>query len=198
MRLFPFSLTAPAAEPSAREPEHPSRARSGADPLDVAALYRRYGDMVLGRCRSLLGNDADAQETAQEIFLRLHRYRDQFRGEASPTTYLFKVTTTTCLNRIRSRTRRREDPVEELPPVVETDSLLDVLEIRQLVDVLLQGEDERTQAVLIYHFVDGMTHDEAGAMLGITGAAVRKRLSTFKRRIRENAPAWLGALEEAE
>lgn len=165
-----------------------SRERDG---FDIAALYRRYGDMVYGRCRSLLGNHADAQEACQDVFLKLHRYRDSFRGDAAPTTYLFKVTTTTCLNRIRTRTRRREDMVEELPPVVESDGLLDALEVRQLVDDLLSDEDERTQACVIYHYVDGMTHDEAGELLGISGAAVRKRIAKFRNKVRENPPAWL-------
>jgi RNA polymerase sigma-70 factor (ECF subfamily) len=147
--------------------------------------------MVYGRCRSLLGNHADAQEVCQDIFLKLHRYRDRFRGDAAPTTYLFKVTTTTCLNRIRTKTRRREDMVEELPPVAQTDTLLDQVELRQLVDVLLADEDDRTQACVIYHYVDGMTHDEAGAMLGISGAAVRKRIAKFRNKLRDNPPPWM-------
>ncbi|MBK7759882.1 MAG: RNA polymerase sigma factor [Deltaproteobacteria bacterium] len=83
--------------------------------LNVEAMYRRYGDMVLGRCRTLLRNEADAQDVCQEVFLRLHRYREGFRFDASPTTYLYRITTTTCLNHIRGRSRRREE-LEEEPP----------------------------------------------------------------------------------
>lgn len=163
--------------------------------MDIAALYRRYGDMVLGRCRTLLGHEADAQETMQEVFLRLLRYEHGFRGDAAPSTYLFKVTTTTCLNRIRTRSRRREDLVEELPPLPDTDSLLDAVELRQLVDQLLRDEDERTQQCAVYHFVDGMTHDEVGELLGISGAAVRKRLAALRKRFRESPPPWWVASE---
>ena len=52
--------------------------------LDIPELYRRYGDLVLGRCRTLLRNDEDAQDTMREVFLKLHRYRDSFRGGSSP------------------------------------------------------------------------------------------------------------------
>ena len=164
-----------------------------AGPLDIAALYERYGSMVHGRCRALLGNDADAQETTQEIFLKLHRYRDSFRGEASPSTYLFKVTTTTCLNKIRTRKRRREELVEEAPePVgVPTTTLLRDLELRQLVDKLLDGVDEPVAAAVIYFYVDGLTHAEAGELLGVSAAAVRKRVATFRNNVRQNPPAWL-------
>lgn len=158
--------------------------------LDVAAIYHRYGDMVLGRCRALLRNDADAQEAAQSVFLQAHRSRDTFRGDSSPATWLWKVATHTCLNRLRSKGRRPEDPVEDVPAVCE-DSLLDRLEIRDLLDRVLTDEDEVTQCCVIYHFMDGMTHDEAGALLGLGGAAVRKRIGAFRERARQRVPDWL-------
>ena len=159
--------------------------------LDIAALYRRYGDMVVGRCRALLGNDADAQEAMQEVFLQLHRYRHSFRGEASPTTYLYRAATNVCLNRIRTKRRRPEDMMAEPPSGVTTDCVLDALAVRQLVDELLSGEDERTQACVIYHYMDGMTHAETGSMLGISAAAVRKRIAKFRTKVRQDPPAWL-------
>lgn len=165
--------------------------RTMAPALDVTDLYRRYGDLVLGRCRTLLRNEADARDAVQEVFLKVHRYADNFRGDAAPSTWLFRITTTTCLNRIRSRKRRPEDPVEELPPQVSTDSLLDQLAVRQLLDRLLADEDERTRECVVYHLVDGMTHDEVGELLGVSGAAVRKRISTFRQGLREQPPAWL-------
>lgn len=155
-------------------------------PLDIDQLYRKYGDLVYGRCRSLLGNEADAQEAAQEVFLRVWRYRDGFRGDASPTTYLFKVTTTTCLNRLRTRRRRPEDPVEILPPGSDrapNDTALRTAELRELLQLVLQDEDERTVSAVVYHFADGMTHDEVGELLGVTGAAIRKRISQFRARL---------------
>jgi RNA polymerase sigma-70 factor (ECF subfamily) len=160
--------------------------------LDIAALYRRHGALVLNRCRLLLHNEADAQEACQLVFLNLHRHQASFRGECSPTTWLFKATTTTCLNQLRTRHRRREDIVEELPAIAAAnDSTLDVLEVRELLDLLLEDEDEGTQAAVLYHFMDGMTHDEAGQLLGVTGAAVRKRIAGFRERAQKRAPRIL-------
>ncbi|MFT7519406.1 MAG: RNA polymerase sigma-70 factor (ECF subfamily) [Kiritimatiellia bacterium] len=164
--------------------------------MDITALYRRYGAMVTNRCRMLLGNDADAQEACQEVFLKLHRYRHSFRGEASPSTYMYKVTTTTCLNRIRSRRRRPEVPVEQMPVRPPAEGFHNVspmrhVELRQLVDKLLDGQDERTQSCVIYHYIDGMTHREVGELLGVSAAAVRKRISRFRVSVRDNPPSWL-------
>lgn len=158
-------------------------------PLDVADLYHRYGDMVLGRCRTLLRNEADAQEAAQSVFLQVHRSRDSFRGESSPSTFLWKVATHTCLNGLRSKRRRPEDLVDDVP-AVHDDGLLSAIELRELLDRVLEGEDEVTQCCVIYYFVDGMTHDEAGALLGLGGAAVRKRIGAFRERARLRIPDW--------
>lgn len=158
--------------------------------IDIEAMYRTYGDMVVGRCRMLLGNDADAQEVAQDVFIRLMRYADSFRGEARPSTYLFRIATTTCLNRIRTRKRRREDMVEELPPQAANDTLMHELEIRELLNVTLDGLDETTEAAVVFHFVDGMTYTEVGEVLGLSAAAVRKRIGKLRDRIRQNHPEW--------
>ena len=151
-----------------------------AEALDIPALYRRYGDLVLGRCRTILRNEADAQDAVQEVFLKLHRFAEGFRGDSSPSTFLYRITTTTCLNRIRTRKRRPEDPVEELPPLPSSESVLDTLALRQLLDSLLAEVDEKTRECLVYHYVDGMTHEETGEMVGLSGAAVRKRIAAFK------------------
>src|SRR6185503_9689841 len=131
--------------------------------IDVESLYRRYGDLVLGRCRTLLGSDAEAQEASQEIFLRVHRYSASFRGDASPSTFLFRVTTNHCLNVLRSRRRRPEDVQEDLSFV--PDVMKDRAEVRELLDKVLAGQDETTMACVVYHMLDGMTHDEAGTMV---------------------------------
>jgi RNA polymerase sigma-70 factor, ECF subfamily len=162
---------------------------SAANEIDVEALYRRYGDLVLGRCCSLLGNEAEGQDAMQEVFLRIHRYKDSFRGEARPSTFLYRVATNHCLNLLRSRKRRPEDATDDLSWVA--DSLLDVVELRDLLDRLLVDQDERTRECVVYHFVDGMTHQQTGDLLGISDAAVRKRIARFRQDVAHLAPPWM-------
>ena len=184
----PSASTRPAEV--AEAPSHRLQARTEVR-VDIPSLYRRYGDLVLGRCRTLLRNEADAQDAMQEVFLKAHRYAGEFRGESSPSTWLYRITTTTCLNWMRSRKRHPEDLVDEMPASAGVDSMLDRVATRQLLRLLLSDEDDRTQACLIYHYVDGMTHDEVGEVLGISGAAVRKRISTFRSNLQERAPNWM-------
>jgi len=151
--------------------------------LDITALYRKYGDMVLARCRTLLRNDAEAEEAAQDAFVRAWRYADTFRGDSAPSTWLFRIATTTALNRLRSRKRRPEDPVAEIPPD-PTDGLLDAVELQNLLETLGRDEPEETWQAVVHFYLDGMTHDEIGEMLGVTGAAIRKRIGGFRQRAR--------------
>lgn len=162
--------------------------------IDVESLYRRYGDLVLGRCRTLLGSDADAQEACQEIFLRVHRYSASFRGDASPSTFLFRVTTNHCLNVLRTRRRRPEDSEDDLSFVA--DVVKDRAEARELLDRVLAGQDEKTMQCIVYHLLDGMTHDETGKLVGLSGAAVRKRLAKFRREVAGRAPSLFVGVEE--
>ncbi|NOY25712.1 MAG: RNA polymerase sigma factor [Oligoflexia bacterium] len=165
--------------------------------LDIAALYRRYGDMVYGRCLSMLRNEADAVEATQEVFLKAHRHADGFKGNAKASTWLYRIATNQCLNVIRTRKRHPEDPVEDVAQHVPLasapvgDSIVQSLALRQLVERLLEGWDERTQQCVVYHFMDGMTQDEVGALLGISGAAVRKRLAKFRKTSLERFPDWV-------
>src|SRR5687767_11783773 len=73
----------------------------------IEELYRRYGAMVLRRARRILGEEEAARDAMQEVFVKVMRERESFRGEASPVTWLYQVTTNLCLNKIRDASRRR-------------------------------------------------------------------------------------------
>jgi RNA polymerase sigma factor (sigma-70 family) len=74
----------------------------------VEALYRAYGSAVERRARALLGNDAEASDAVQDVFIRVLQCYCEFRGESSPMTWLYRITTNLCLNRLRDRRRRSE------------------------------------------------------------------------------------------
>mgnify|MGYP001796784050 CR=1 FL=1 len=67
----------------------------------IEALYRQYGPLVLGRAVRLLGNQQAADDALQEVFVRVVRGYDAFRKDASPVTWLYRITTNYCLNVLR-------------------------------------------------------------------------------------------------
>ena len=82
-------------------------------PIDVEAYYRRYGPLVIRRCRHLLKNEDLALEAAQDVFVQLLRKEDLLTDK-SPSGLLMRMATNVCLNILRSRKRHPETPDDEL------------------------------------------------------------------------------------
>lgn len=139
----------------------------------LAKTYDRYGGGVFRRARGLLGDDQAAKDVCQEVFLRLWRARPDFSA-ASPTTWLYQVTTNYCLNVIRDEKRRRAlleaRKSEEVapPPALPLVALLD-------------GIPEELHEVAIYYYIDEMSQDEIALVLGLSQRTVSNRLRAFER-----------------
>ena len=69
--------------------------------------------MVLRRCRGMLRNEAETVDAMHDVFVELLRRRDTIDASGS-SSLLYRVATNVCLNRLRSRTRRKEEPGAEL------------------------------------------------------------------------------------
>lgn len=72
----------------------------------VAALYAAHGHLVLRRAPQLLNDEAEAQDVLQEIFVSLIGEPQQLSGATSMTTFLYRVSTNQCLNRLRDGKNR--------------------------------------------------------------------------------------------
>jgi RNA polymerase sigma-70 factor (ECF subfamily) len=132
---------------------------------DIERLYRGHGHLVLRRARTILGNDADAQEALQEVFAALLRAPGELRAARSVVGWLYGATTHHCLNVLRNRrTGARLVELHVVPMVVTAaHARADVL--AEARDVLARLPDE-VGAAAVYHHVDGMTYDEIAEQLG--------------------------------
>jgi RNA polymerase sigma-70 factor (ECF subfamily) len=74
------------------------------------ALVRRYDQSVLRLALHMLGNEQDAQDVHQEAFIKAYRHLSNFRFECSFYTWLYRIVTNLCLDQLRRRKSRREDP----------------------------------------------------------------------------------------
>jgi RNA polymerase sigma-70 factor, ECF subfamily len=74
------------------------------------ALVRRYDQSVLRLALHMLGNEQDAQDVHQEAFIKAYRHLGNFRFECSFYTWLYRIVTNLCLDQMRRRKSRREDP----------------------------------------------------------------------------------------
>lgn len=158
-------------------------------PLDVEQLYRRYGPMVLRRCRSLLGDEEEALDAMQDTFVKALRYRDRLTS-AAPSSLLYCMATNVCLNAIRSRRRRPPAAGSDTIESVAASGDLEALALaRHEIEGIFGAERASTRTMAVLHYVDGMTLEEVADTVGLSVSGVRKRLRTLRARTR--------ALEEA-
>jgi len=151
------------------------------DGIDVEALYRRFGPMVLRRCRRLLCNEDDAMEVAQEVFVSLVRNKRRL-DDRFPSALLFRMATNLCLNRIRDR---RHDPALPGDEVLHRIAGWKDLDAPLFLDALFRREPVSTRTMAVIHFVDGFTHEQVARITGLSVSGVRKRLRGLRERLEE-------------
>ena len=157
--------------------------------IDVENLYTRYGPMVLRRCRAMLGQEEEAADAMQDVFVRLLVESARLDPTAC-SSLLYRIATNVCLNRLRTRRRRPEDPQSELlMRVAQASATEQVTAARTLLARLLGSEPESTGVIAVLHLHDGLTLEQVAAEVGMSVSGVRKRL----RRLQEQ----LHALEAA-
>jgi len=153
----------------------------------VEILYNRYSAMVYRRCLRILGDEQDAWDATQEVFARVMRHYGSFRAEASPSTWIMRISTNHCLNVLRNR-RSRSSKLrarrQDLEPVDRGTWAFDGVERTELVRALLTRFGPEIQRLVIHHYIDGMTKKEVAALCGLSVPTVRKRLALFVRRSR--------------
>jgi len=128
-------------------------------------LYKSYAPSVFRRARQLLGQDADAYEIVQELFLSIFEHPEQYQGRSVMMTFLYSATTHACLNRIRNgknRERLRHDHF--LSDESTTASRLTPEQAAMLHRAIQALPDDIGQAA-IYFAIDGMTHQEIAEVM---------------------------------
>ncbi len=90
------------------------RAAQKGDRTAFDSLVRRYDRSVLRLALHMLGNEQDAQDVHQDAFIKAYRHLSNFRFECSFYTWLYRIVTNLCLDQLRRRKSRKEDPATVL------------------------------------------------------------------------------------
>lgn len=159
-------------------------ARSPAiDRAELEALYRSYGSLVRRRARSLLGDDLEAQDAMQEVFVRVIGAMSEFRRQSQPSTWLYRITTNLCLNRLRDGKRRRDHLSRVTGTAVPGHSLGGSgppPDARVMMRRVLATIDPELAEIAIYYFVDEMDQAEIAKVVGVSRRTIGYRLDRFR------------------
>jgi len=137
--------------------------------------------MVLRRCRGLLGDDPQAVDAMQDVFVQLLTHRDRLTDRGA-SSLLYTIATNLCLNRLRSRRRRPEDPQPDslIMQIAAADDPESRGLARSLLDRFFADEPASTGTIAVLHLLDGMTLEEVAETVGMSVSGVRKRLRTLR------------------
>jgi len=149
-------------------------------------LMERHLGSIVSVARRMLRDDAEAEDAAQETFLRLWRSGATLEiGPAGVRPWLRRVVSNLCLDRVRGQGRVKV--VDELPEIPEPAMQLAVLEsqdVQRRVEVAMQKLPERQRlALTLFHF-EGLSQIEIGNVLGVSDEAVESLLSRARRQLK--------------
>jgi len=156
------------------------------DPAASRALVARKLPRILGLAQRMLGDKTEAEDVAQEAFLRVWRQAPKWRpGEARFDTWLHRVSLNLCYDRLR---RRREISTDDPPEVVDDgpapDRGLEAEDTgRRVGQALAKLPDRQREAVVLCHYQE-LGNIEAAAVMGVTVEALESLLSRGRRSLR--------------
>jgi RNA polymerase sigma-70 factor (ECF subfamily) len=189
----PAALGAASAEEDAIDRDLVRRAQSGEEDA-FAALVRRHQRRAVRVARSMVPNDEDAQDLAQEAFLRVFRSLERFDFQHAFTTWLYRIVTNLCIDHLRRRrttmsmTVREEDAADldlEDPADARPSDQLESEETADEVRAVLATLAPHFQSVLTLREIEGLACTEIAEIVGATHVTVRWRLHRGRKLFQE-------------
>ena len=167
--------------------QKPSSKSGAAHPVTgerISQQYRRFGPVILSRCRRILRDRALAEDVCQEVFVRVFTHLDRARSDEEALMWMYRVSTNLCLDALRRRSLHG-DAAELDPEQATTERGTEArVEDRELVRAMLAGTPEKLHATALLYHVDGLEQAEIAKQLDITRRTVINRLQEFTRRCR--------------
>ena len=167
--------------PGAEQVAELIRQTAAGDPEGIAGLYRLYAAALFRLAGRLTGSRHDAEDIVHDLFLGLPEAIKSFGNRGSFDGWLKRVATRMVLMRIRSARRRRESTLDESQLFAsERLAAEDQSELERHIAALPTA----LRAVVVLRQIEGYSHEEVGALLGISSGASRVRFNRAVQRLR--------------
>ncbi len=162
------------------------------DDVDAfAELVRRHQDFVFGAVLRVVRDRTQAEDLAQEAFLRAYRGREAFRGEAAVRTWLYRIAVNLATNAV---TRRREYPtdsvVDRLPSTTGPEAEVEAAELRIHLQEAIADLADDLRLPLVLRERSELSYQEIADATGVPLNTVRTRILRARRALRSPMEAW--------
>jgi RNA polymerase sigma-70 factor (ECF subfamily) len=169
------------------------------DQKDFPALYLEYYPKVVGYLRRIVG-EAEAEDVAQEAFVKVSRSLGSFRGESRLSTWIYRIATNAAMDHLRRPStkhssrqgdgaadgggERDDDFVVDGAPLHDT--LLIRKDMNECIRGLVNDLPENYRAVLVLADLEGFTNAETGDVLGLSLDTVKIRLHRARLQLKKS------------
>jgi RNA polymerase sigma-70 factor, ECF subfamily len=178
------------------------------------ALVRKYQHKLVKLVMRYVRNPAEAEDIAQEAFIKAYRALPQFRGDSAFYTWLYRIAINTAKNAVVSRDRSpieynidRHDATEEsyemqgrMKDSETPEGLVLTDEIRRTVNAAIEALPEDLKTAIVLRELDGLSYEEIAAAMDCPVGTVRSRIfrarEAIDRRLRDVFEGGLGRTED--
>lgn len=175
-------------------------------PQAVEMLFDRFHGKIYSLAMSILKNESDAEEAAQDVFLTVVQKAHTFKGNSAFYSWIYRICVNTCLMRLRGKRRGETVSIEDFMPVFTEDgmhaSLIDDWskeverkaldkELGQVIQRFTGNLSEKYRVVFVLSDVEGLSNEETAQILGLTVPAVKSRLHRARLYLREQLARYL-------
>jgi RNA polymerase sigma-70 factor (ECF subfamily) len=158
------------------------------DPAAERALYDAHVDRVYRLVYRICGDDDQAQDCVQETFIRAFARLDGFRGDSALSTWIGAIAISTALNAIRKRKRvgTHEMAIDDAPAAALAGSPVREAEpdLKSRLHGAIDGLPDGYRTVFLMHDVEGYTHEEIAAALGVQPGTSKAQLFRARAKLR--------------
>jgi RNA polymerase sigma-70 factor (ECF subfamily) len=176
------------------------------DEAAFAELVERFQHRLVAVMHHLVGGMHEAEDLAQEVFLRVYRTRKKYTPKAKFSTWLFTIANNLALNALRNRKRRPVLPLEVnesgplgprpgehvVPDLGETPSAgLRHKELAEVIRHALDGLNERQRVAIVLNKFEDMNYADIAEVMGLSSKAVKSLLSRARTRLREALQGYI-------
>jgi RNA polymerase sigma-70 factor (ECF subfamily) len=168
-------------------------------------LVERHQNAVIGTVAKMLGNASEAEDIAQQAFLRVWKNAKRYRPDAKFTTYLFTITRNLVFNETRRKSRKKEvssdereensNQLVEANPDRQPDAEVLQAELQAAVDDAIASLPESQRLAVVLRRYEQLSYDEIGEVLNLSVSAVKSLLFRARTNLRE---ALAGYLDDSE
>ncbi|MBR5236548.1 MAG: sigma-70 family RNA polymerase sigma factor [Clostridia bacterium] len=162
-------------------------------------LIGAYENKIVNYCYMMLRNHADAEDAAQEVFVKVFRFMKNFTGQSSFSTWLYKIASNVCLDFLRKKKRQSVDAVsihqtsadgeEYVMPILDTAKgpyeQAQLSEAQRFLAKALNELSAEQRQVIVLRDVEGLSYEEIAEIVGVAVGTVKSRINRARQSLQK-------------